>query len=295
MYSLKEAWDILHGEEPVKNWQGKIYCHEEGTESISLINKLHGYVSTYSFVLVRKGTLKLLYNTLEITVQPDHLYLYSPGQTISVLSVTDDFQCISLIIDEQVTLDLPAVYDLVQTAYLPIVQLREPKMQLPHDVASRLDVRMQEIIRYLHSNHSYRYEILQMLYGIFLLDLQNAQDEIIVNRKVSLRVEEIFIAFMRLLPRHFVEHHDIDFYASQLNISKVYLSRAIRQASGGTVSDYINKALLIRASFLLQTSSLSISQIADELHFADASSFSKFFSRMKGCSPREYRESKGTR
>jgi AraC-like DNA-binding protein len=33
-----------------------------------------------------------------------------------------------------------------------------------------------------------------------------------------------------------------------------------------------------------------ISQIADRLHFADTPSFSKFFSRMKGMSPREYRE-----
>ncbi|MBQ7253588.1 MAG: AraC family transcriptional regulator [Bacteroidales bacterium] len=39
------------------------------------------------------------------------------------------------------------------------------------------------------------------------------------------------------------------------------------------------------------STSLSIAQIADRLHFADTPSFSKFFSRMKGQSPREYRES----
>jgi AraC-like DNA-binding protein len=48
--------------------------------------------------------------------------------------------------------------------------------------------------------------------------------------------------------------------------------------------------LLMEASFQLRTSQLSISQIADRLHFADTPSFSKFFSRMKGMSPREYRE-----
>ena len=73
--------------------------------------------------------------------------------------------------------------------------------------------------------------------------------------------------------------------------SPVYLSRVVRQVSGRTVIDYINHMLLMEASFLLRTSELSISQISDRLRFADTPSFSKFFSRMKGVSPRAYRES----
>ena len=56
--------------------------------------------------------------------------------------------------------------------------------------------------------------------------------------------------------------------------------------------DYINQMLLMEASFLLRTSPMSIAQIADRLHFADAPSFSKFFTRMKGQTPREYRNTK---
>jgi len=122
------------------------------------------------------------------------------------------------------------------------------------------------------------------------LDLQNAQEQAIDNHPVPQRVEELFIDFIRLLPDHFAQHHDIGFYASRLNISKVYLSRIVRQVTGRTVVGYINQMLLMEASFQLRTSQLSISQIADRLHFADTPSFSKFFSRMKGMSPREYRE-----
>ena len=64
----------------------------------------------------------------------------------------------------------------------------------------------------------------------------------------------------------------------------------VRQVTGRTVVDYINQMLLMEASFLLQTSGLSITQIADRLHFADTPSFSKFFSRLSGQSPRAYRE-----
>ena len=149
---------------------------------------------------------------------------------------------------------------------------------------------MREIIAYLHSDHSYKDEVLRMLYTVFLLDVQNAQQLAITRRQTPQRVEEIFIGFIRLLPQHFAEHHDIAFYASRLNISQVYLSRVVRQVTGRTVVDYINQMLLMEASFLLQTSPMSITQIADRLHFADTPSFSKFFSRMKGMSPKEYRK-----
>ena len=188
------------------------------------------------------------------------------------------------------TIESPIVHDLVHIAYTPVVQLHQPKIALPSSDAQKLADKMFEIRDYLHSDHIYKAEILRMLYAIFLLDLQNVQDKVISRRIVSQRVEDIFINFIRLLPHHFAEHHDIAFYAQQLNITPVYLSRIVRQVTGRTVIDYVNQFLVMEASFLLRTSQLSIMQIAEQLHFADQASFSKFFSRMKGRSPRAYRE-----
>ncbi|MBR7065700.1 MAG: AraC family transcriptional regulator, partial [Prevotella sp.] len=97
-------------------------------------------------------------------------------------------------------------------------------------------------------------------------------------------------SFMRILPHHFAEHHDIGFYASQLHITGDYLSRIVRRVSGRTVLDYINQLLVMEASYLLSTTSLSVAQIAERLHFADTPSFSKFFLRLKHQTPREYRK-----
>lgn len=79
--------------------------------------------------------------------------------------------------------------------------------------------------------------------------------------------------------------------ASELCISTTYLSRIVRQVSGGrTVMDYINQLLLMEATFLLRQTSLSIAQIADRLHFAETTTFARFFQRMKGMNPREFRK-----
>ena len=290
MYSLKEAWIKMHGKEPVEQWDGKIYCNETDANITFRANETHGYIAAYTFTLVLEGCLTIDYNGRELTLLPDDIYMYSPGLPVTIIAASSDYHGICLLADEHVTIDSPIVHDLVHIAYAPLVQLHEPKLRLPHNDALRLGEKMREIRDYLHSNHIYKTEILRMLYAVFLLDLQNAQDKAMPTHNVPPRVEEIFIGFLRLLPLHFAEHHDIAFYASKLNISTVYLSRVVRQVTGRTVIDYINQHLLMEASYLLQTTSLSITQIADQLHFADTPSFSKFSSRKKGISPKDFRK-----
>ena len=291
MYTMNEYLPIFVGEDlPEKGWENGMYCIEENAVKILRSNLKHGFVSCFAFMVVDKGWMRIHYNGRELTFYPNDLYIYSPGLPVTVTATSDDFHGYCLMADEHVTIEAPSVHDLVHLAYLPIVQLHEPKQTLASDAAQHLITKMREIIGYLHSNHIYKGEVLRMLYSIFLLDLQNAQNCAIVHRQTPQRVEEIFIGFIRLLPRHFAEHHDIPFYASMLHISPVYLSRVVRQVTGRTVVDYINQMLLMEASFLLRNSKLSITQIADRLHFADTPSFSKFFSRKKGLSPREYRE-----
>ena len=291
MYTLRQAWNIMHGEMPLKDWDGKIYCCETDAAITLRSNETHGYMAAYSFTLVVEGWLTFTHSGREITLRKGDFYTYSPGMSVTIISASEDYSGICLMVDEHTTIETPAVHDLVHAAYQPLVQLHEPVVSLPPDAANRLAEKMREIISYLHSDHIYKAKILQMLYAVFLLEIQDMQDNAIKERHVPQRIEEIFIGFMRLLPQHFAEEHSIGFYASELNISNVYLSRVVRQVSGRTVIDYINQMLLMEASFLLRTSRLSISQIADRLHFADAPSFTKFFVRLKGMPPKEYRNS----
>lgn len=290
MYTLKEWWNISIGEDPVKDWDGKVYCTPSNAEMTMQTNLTQGFLSCYTFTLVTEGWLTMNYNGIEIHLTKGDLYIYSPGLSVTILSISQDYRSYCLMVDEHTTLETPSIRDMVSMAYLPIVQLSEPKLSLPQETAALLESRMREIINYLHSDNTYKQQVLRMLYAIFLLDLQNAQDRIIVHRHVPQRIEEIFIGFNRLLPLHFVEHHDIGFYADRLHITSDYLSRVVKRVTGRTVIDYINQMLLMEASFLLRTSKLSIAQIGQRLNFADAPSFTKFFSRLKGMTPKEYRE-----
>ena len=230
MYSLKN-WITSQKTLPMDDWDGKFYCTETNAEISLRVNTKRGFLKAYTFTLVIKGSISLLYNGREFTLQADDLYIYSPRQPLTIIAASDDYHGICLLVDELTTIDLPTVRDLMQIAYMPIMQLYEPKLSLPHDEAQHLATRMHEIINYLYSDHTYKAEMLRMLVAIFMLDLQNEQEHAVVHRRISQRVEDIFMDFIRLLPKHFAEHHDISFYASALHISPVYLSRIVRQVS----------------------------------------------------------------
>lgn len=289
MYTLKEWWHISIGDDPMPDWDGKVLCTESNAGMTRLTNITQGFLACYTFTLVTRGWLTMNYNGSNIRLSKGDLYIYSPGLAVTISDSSADYQSICLMVDEFTTLETPSVRDLVSLAHLPIVQLSTPKLTLNEETAAMFETRMREMIAYQHSNNIYKEKLLRMLYAVFLVDLQNVQEKAIVHRQVPQRVEELFIGFNRLLPQHFIEHRDIGFYADRLCITNDYLSRIVKQVSGHTVVELINQMLLMEACYLLRTTTMSVSQIANRLHFAEPAAFTHFFTRMKGLSPREYR------
>ncbi len=306
MYSLKEFWQLRNLPVPEGEWDGNVICLETNAEWSFGANQTHGFLSCYSYTIITRGWLTILYNNSELTLREGDLYTYSPGFEITILSSSSDYSGICLLADEHYTLSLPTVRDAIRTAYYSMVELTSPIMRLKTDDFRRLCELMQMMIHYqqmglpLTRSTSGRLlptgrknDSLRMLYNLFLTDLSSVQQHSIREPRFPKRVEEIFLGFLGLLPQHFAEHHDIGFYASQLCITTTYLSRVVRQVSGGrTVVDYINQMLLMEAVFLLRQTSLSITQISDQLHFAEVTTFARFFTRTKGMTPREFRKGK---
>lgn len=170
-------------------------------------------------------------------------------------------------------------------AYFSLVELTEPKLQLQHADAAHMENLMRLAIHYVTVPHPQRDESLRLLYN----HLTATQERSIQSHRFPKRVEEMYLDFVRLLSQHYAQHHDIAFYASELCITTTYLSRIVRHVSGHTVVQYIDQMLLIEATWLLQTTTLSVAQIADRLHFAETASFARLFKRLKGCTPKEYR------
>ncbi len=93
----------------------------------------------------------------------------------------------------------------------------------------------------------------------------------------------------------------IDFYYSSdislaslsvlCSVSKSHLAAAFKKETGMTVTDYINQTRIKQSLIFLNTSSMSVSEIATRCGFSDANYFSRTFRRLQGQTPSQYRKS----
>lgn len=292
MYTLKDFQRITYAMQMPEQRDGNIFCLDTDGELTLRTNITQGFLSAYSFTIVREGWLTLHYNGQVLTLQKGDMFIYLPGLSVTIIEASADYRGICLIADEGYTLELPVVRNAIRTAYFPLLEFGNPRLSLQPDDSRHLEQLMRLAIRYLYSQHPLHSESLRLLYSLFLSDLSAIEDRSVPSHRFSPRIEELFLRFIQMLPQHFIEHRDIAFYADRLCITTTYLSRVVRQVSGRTVADYIDQMLLMEAAWLLQTSTLTVAQIADRLHFADTTTFARFFKRLKGRTPKEYRQQK---
>ena len=101
-----------------------------------------------------------------------------------------------------------------------------------------------------------------------------------------------------LLQKWFVSEHiaqsgfpTVRDVAENLNMSPNYLSDMLRNLTGQTTQQHIHEKLIESAKEKLSTTELSVSEIAYELGFEYAQSFSKLFKRKTNQTPMEFRQS----
>ena len=103
------------------------------------------------------------------------------------------------------------------------------------------------------------------------------------------REQSIFDRFLQLVTQHCAEHHQIGYYAERMCLTERYLTTVIRQTSGTTAKDWIDRALITRIKIELRHTDKSAAQISEEMHFANPSFFSKYFRRLTGMTPGDYK------
>ena len=104
------------------------------------------------------------------------------------------------------------------------------------------------------------------------------------------RADGILKEFAELMAANIKKHTDIGFYAEHLCISKQYLSLIVKEKTKVSIGTVISSVRMDMAARLLRNPDMSIQQIAEELSFADQSSFGKFFKKHAGTSPLKYRQ-----
>lgn len=103
------------------------------------------------------------------------------------------------------------------------------------------------------------------------------------------REQTIFDRFIYLVNQYAAKEHRMGFYAGKMCLTERYLGTVIRNASGTPAKEWIDRAIITRVKIELKHTDKSVLQISDEMNFPNASFFSKYFKRLTGLTPLEYR------
>ncbi len=103
-----------------------------------------------------------------------------------------------------------------------------------------------------------------------------------------------FHHFKALVEQHFADWKSIRAYALELGCTERSLTRAALDAEGISAKEYVSRRLGLEAKRLLIHTDWPVGVIADHLGFKEATHFSKFFRRVAGFTPQQFRSANGT-
>lgn len=106
------------------------------------------------------------------------------------------------------------------------------------------------------------------------------------------RASELYNEFVNDVAEHFTSNRDVRFYADSLNVSSRYLAQVTKRIAGKTPKMIIDDYLCREAELLLASSDKTVQEIAYKFGFSSQAHFSKFFRKMTGIAPSEYRKAK---
>ncbi len=83
---------------------------------------------------------------------------------------------------------------------------------------------------------------------------------------------------------------DFSALAKRRGVSLAYLSRLVRETTGESCTDLLQKKRICKAEQLLKTTDLSVREISEAVGYSNSSYFYRLFKRVSGSSPREVRD-----
>ena len=104
------------------------------------------------------------------------------------------------------------------------------------------------------------------------------------------RSSELYNELFDAIVEHHREASDVRFYADLLNVSSRYLAQVTRRISGKSPKAIIDDYLIHEIELQLKSTDNTVQEIAYRFGFSSQAHFTKFFKKLKGVSPTEFRK-----
>lgn len=247
-------------------------------------------VDVTTAIICLKGTTSGMINLKRIETKSPGFIVIMPDQILQYEHVSEDFSALFIIMSNRFTESLniderfPAFLSIQKQPFIELTNAELEAitgyyMMLKRTVAQKNNPYCLEIVKYL----------IKAFFYAFGYDLhirrQEGEDK---KSKHQILVEK----FLNLVQLHFKDERSLEFYAGKLHLTPKHLSKVIKENSGISAADWIDSYVILEAKALLKTTDMTVQQISDKLNFPSQSFFGKYFKRLEGISPSEYKKNK---
>lgn len=267
---------------------------ERGAAIVDFSSKLlvdnEEYISPYFVVaLCHQGHVESKYDLKPVEFRAHDISVMRPGHVIKNIATSDDYSAQLIIITvsslnynkQQYLNHYLAVHKSFDTC--PCQHLTEEQYRQVCD-AFRL---MQTAC---NLEGIYREELISSAIHTLIVLLSLFRHEQIRNPQGA--GNQLSEQFNNAVIDHYRESRDVNFYARMFHLSPKYFSTLIKQETGISAGEWIDRYVVIQAKALLKRQrNLTVKQVADQMGFFEQASFSRFFKNQTGMTPSEYRVS----
>ena len=285
IFSQLEERDRLGGNIYLKDGFG-VTVDQKNFFSPFLINNGPLLIDDYRFGIVKRGRVRSIMNLRDIEVSAGTIIFVAPGTIVAPQWVSDDFE-----------IDGMALRDdfcrLVLHDKLPELlngQLRDGQLKVDDAETLIADRLFHALSLLVHAEPEARDAASCMAESIIrYFDHLYAKYEVIRGKSKKGPGQTIFDRFIELVNQYCREQRQLAFYAQRMCITERYLGTVVKQTSGVTAKEWIDRAVITTARVMLRHSDRQVQQISAALHFPTPSFFCKYFKRLTGETPQDYR------
>lgn len=242
-------------------------------------------------IVVLSGRMSCLVDLKAYSLQAPTMAILLPGQVLESLEYDEEFKTLTMIMSKEFTDSFNLPVSLQERLFIQTNHFH-PISQEVLEVYISCFNQIKNVIK--QKDNPYRREIIKCLFSAYYYGLgyyiHNANSE---NKQTVVMTyqQELCERFITLVSENYKEKREIGYYADKLCVSNKYLSSLLKQETGLTALQWIEKYVVLYAKSCLSSTSMTVQQISDELFFPSQSVFGKYFKRVEGISPKQYRQS----
>ena len=245
----------------------------------------------FMFVCHTAGSAVVKIDMAEFVLDnPRNFIKLGPGQIVSMEKVSEDFDADIIIMSKRfveglmvfVNGAIPIRFNVSRG--IPVEHIEgESEKNIASDILYKA---VRNILK--DKSNPFRLQVVQHIIMALFYSSEKVR-ELETNDVARSNADVITKEFLKHVKENFRRERQLQFYADLLCITPRYLSRVVKECTGASAAEWIERAVVLEARAWLKSTTLTVQQISDELNFPSQTFFGKYFKRRVGMSPKEYR------